>query len=67
MKFISCTFNGNDISIIVKNIQAVVKASGDRDGKANIVMIRSCEETDDHFQVDQTYREVLMMISNLDL
>ncbi len=67
MKFIACTFNGNNISIIARNIQAIVEGTGDRKGKANVVMARLSDETDDDFQVDQTYREVLMMVANIEL
>ena len=66
MKFIACTFNGNNVSIMVKNIQAVTEGVQDRKGKAIINMARLSNEVDDDFHVDQTYREVLMMLSGID-
>ncbi len=67
MKFIICTFNGSELSIVVRNIQAIKEATGERKGKANIIMARMSDDCDDTFHVDQTYREVQMMLTNIEL
>lgn len=62
MKLLEFTFANKKISLIAQNIQAVAEAEGSN-GKANIYMVGSEEA----FRVDETYREVQMMIINCDL
>ena len=66
MKLIEFTgHNGGKISIVISQIQGITEASGDRKGKANIIVARLSEEVDDYFAVEETYREAQMMLNEI--
>jgi len=64
MKLITFTTKEGDISIVLERILAIKEGHGERKGKANIIMARLSEETDDYFPVEETYREAQMMLIN---
>ncbi|MCP4991005.1 MAG: hypothetical protein GY928_34645 [Colwellia sp.] len=67
MDFIEFIGGTGKISIVVKHIQAVNEADGDRKGKANIVVARLNEDVDDYFCVEETYEEALKKLRKVDL
>lgn len=62
MKTIEFTTPEGKIAIILERIQAIKEGHGDRKGKANIIMTRLSEETDDYFPVEESYNLAHKMI-----
>ena len=67
MRLILFTVLGKETAIVANSIQAVQEGSGERQGKADILLARLSNEVDDVIHTDQTFREAQMMLINCDL